>query len=121
MEKKVQQRGITKNDMQKTAMLEALTNSLGVVSTAAGVVGIARETHYRWLKEDPDYKLAVESLADISIDFAESMLHKRMKEGSDAAIIFFLKCRGKHRGYIEKNDVEHSGEIRITVKEQLMS
>lgn len=102
-------------------MVEAMEKSLCIVTTACKSVGIARVTHYQWMKDDPDYKAAIEGLADVAIDFAESQLQKRMKEGSDAAIIFFLKCRGKNRGYIEKSDVEHSGEIKITVKEELMS
>ena len=40
----------------KKALVQALEKSLGVVSTACKAAGISRDTHYRWLKEDPDYK-----------------------------------------------------------------
>ena len=93
------------NDILKKAMIEALEKSLGIVTTACKTVGISRETHYRWTREDEDYKKAVESISDMTIDFAESQLHKQIKEGSTAATIFFLKTKGKQRGYIER--IEH--------------
>jgi len=94
------------NDITKKAMLEALEKSLGVVTSACKTVDIPRETHYRWLREDADYKAAVEALSDVALDFAESQLHKQIKEGNSTATIFFLKTKGKKRGYIERQEVE---------------
>ena len=51
-------------------MLEALEKSLGVVTSACKAVGIARQTHYEWYKEDEDYRNSVDSISDIAIDFA---------------------------------------------------
>jgi hypothetical protein len=94
------------NPTLKKAMLEALEKSLGIVSTAAKLAGIDRTTHYVWLKADPDYKKAVASIADSVLDFAESHLYKLVKEGNPAATIFFLKTKGKKRGYIERQEIE---------------
>ena len=41
----------------KRATVEALEKALGVVSVACRAVGISRDTHYRWLREDEDYKV----------------------------------------------------------------
>jgi hypothetical protein len=94
------------NPTLKKAMLEALEKSLGIVSTAAKLAGIDRTTHYVWLKADPDYKKAVASIQDSVLDFAESHLYKLVKEGNPAATIFFLKTKGKKRGYIERQEIE---------------
>lgn len=83
-------------------MLEALEKSLGVVTTACKQVGISRETHYRWVKEDAEYGIAVEDIENIALDFAESQLHKQIMDGSTSATIFYLKTKGKNRGYIER-------------------
>lgn len=91
---------------KKEAMLEALDKSLGIVSTAAKMVGIDRSTHYAWLKSDEEYKKAVDSIQDGVLDFAESHLYKLVKEGNPAATIFLLKTRGKTRGYIERQEIE---------------
>jgi len=93
------------NSTLKKAMLKALEQSLGIVTTAAKRAGIDRGTHYNWMKEDAEYKDAVESLADMVIDFAESQLHKQIKDGSGAATIFYLKTKGKKRGYIEAQEI----------------
>lgn len=87
-------------------MLDALEKSLGVVTAACKMVGIARQTHYGWMNEDPEYKAAVEELSDVAIDFAESQLHKQIKEGNSTATIFFLKTKGKKRGYVERQEVD---------------
>jgi len=93
---------MTKSDINKKAMLEALEKSLGVVTTACKQVGISRETHYRWVKEDAEYGTAVEDIENIALDFAESQLHKQIMDGSTSATIFYLKTKGKNRGYIER-------------------
>ena len=53
---------MTNKDITKKAMLEALEKSLGVVTAACKAVDISRETHYRWMRDDADYKAAVEEL-----------------------------------------------------------
>lgn len=94
----------TESNIHKRAMIEALEKSLGVVTTAAKQAGINRKTHYEWLKEDPDYKAQVEDVANIALDFAESQLHKQIQEGEVSSTIFFLKTKGKGRGYIERQE-----------------
>jgi len=106
---------------KKQAMLKALESSLGVVTPACKNVDISRETHYRWLKEDAEYKAAVESMTDIALDFAETQLHKQVQQGVPASTIFYLKTKGKSRGYIEKQEVDHhldakgNGNVVITI------
>ena len=83
-------------------MLNALEATLGIVTTAAENVGISRTAHYNWMKEDQEYARSVHEIENRALDFAESMLHKRMREGDTTSIIFYLKCKGKGRGYIDK-------------------
>ncbi len=104
-----------KGDTLKKAMLEALEKSLGVVTTACRMVDISRKTHYEWCRIDEAYKEAVDDIADIALDFAESQLHKQIKDGEVSSTIFYLKTKGKKRGYIEKVQTEHSGEIKMPV------
>lgn len=96
---------MTKKDIHKKEMLKALEVSLGVVTAACEAVGIARETHYRWMREDEEYKKAVEDLDGVALDVAESKLFEAISSGNIVAIIFFLKTRGKVRGYIEKSEL----------------
>ena len=93
------------NPTLKRAMIEALEKSLGIVTSACKSVGINRSTHYDWLKSDEDYKTEVESIEDIAIDFAESQLHKQIKDGNPTSTIFYLKTKAKKRGYIERQEI----------------
>jgi len=97
-----------KTDINKKAMIIALEKSLGIVTPACKNVGISRDTHYRWMREDKDYSEAVDSMTDVAIDFAESQLHKQIKNGTPASTIFYLKTKGKKRGYVEKQEMEHN-------------
>ncbi len=93
-------------EQRKKEMLDALERSLGIVSTAADKAGVGRTTHYQWLKDDPEYKKQVDSIANSVLDFAESHLFKLVKDGNPAATIFFLKTKGKKRGYVERQEIE---------------
>jgi len=86
---------------KQAAMLNALEANLGIVTIAAQEVGIARQTHYNWVAENPDYAAAVKSIDSVVLDFAENALHKNMALQKEASIIFFLKTKGRERGYRE--------------------
>ena len=100
MPKKKGQAGHTKK-----ALLEALEKSLGVVTTACKNVGIHRSLFYRYYNRDKKFKQAVDEMQEVSLDFAESQLFQQMQDGSAAATIFYLKTKGKKRGYIEKSEI----------------
>lgn len=108
---------MAKNDITKKAMLEALEKSLGVVTSACKSVGISRETHYRWMREDSSYKDSVDDLANVALDFAESQLHQQIKGGNPTATIFYLKTKGKNRGYVERQEIAHEGLKTFEVEE----
>jgi len=92
-------------DNKKEAMLEALRKSLGVVTDACDMVGIARQTHYNWYNLDAEYKASVDELKDVALDFAVTALHKLIAKGDTAATIFYCKTQGKKRGYIERQEL----------------
>jgi len=96
---------MTSSDIHKKAMIDALEKSLGIVTIACKSVGMSRQTHYRWLKEDPEYAKSVKDIEDITLDFGESQLHMLMRDKNPAAVIFFLKTKGKGRGYVESQEV----------------
>lgn len=102
---------LKKTQLSKKKMLEALTKTLGVVTTAAKAAGIHRSSHYDWLRDDEEYRREVEAIEEVAIDFGESALHQRMNEGSDSAIIFFLKTKGKKRGYIERSEIDFKNRL----------
>lgn len=111
-------------------MLVALHECLGNVSEACAKVGVGRTTHYGWLQEDAEYKQQVEDISEAEIDFAESKLRERI-EGvkvqkgdtsyllppDPACIIFYLKTKGKKRGYVERQELVIPEAVTVKFKD----
>lgn len=104
-----------KLDTQKKTALEALEKSLGVVTTACKSIGLARSTFYEWLKDD-SFKQAVNEIQEVAIDFAESQLHKQIADGNTSATIFYLKTKGKKRGFVERQEISAPDGKEFTVE-----
>jgi hypothetical protein len=102
--------------IKKESILKALENTLGVVTMACKSADIPRSTYYKWLKEDDEFAKAVKDIENIALDFGESQLHKQIGDGNTSATIFFLKTKGKKRGYIERNELDiTSGDEPIKI------
>ena len=95
---------------RKGDLLEALERNLGVITPACREVGISRETYYRWLREDDDFRNKAEDVNNIAIDYVEHQLYKKIKEGSERSIIFYMKHKGSKRGYTTSslNEITHN-------------
>jgi len=90
----------------KKAFIEALTKTLGVITAACETSGIPRRTVYNWIRDDEEFKEAVNDTNEVALDFAENALHRQIKDGVPASTIFFLKTKGKKRGYTERQEIE---------------
>lgn len=96
---------MNKTEQHKKAILEALEKHLGIVTTACRTVGVGRTTFYGWLNDDKEFAKKVEDVQNIALDFAESQLHKQIGDGNTSATIFYLKTKGKGRGFIERQEI----------------
>ena len=91
--------------LKKKSMMEALEKSLGIVTTACKNADISRTQFYQWLKDDSEFKRKVDDISNIALDFAESQLHKQIGDQNTSATIFYLKTKGKKRGYVERQEI----------------
>ena len=57
------------------------------------------------LNEDEDFANQVKDIENIALDFAESQLHQQIGNNNTTATIFYLKTKGKKRGYIERQEI----------------
>ena len=92
------------NKAKQQAVLQALEQTLGVVTLACRTAEVSRTQFYEWCK-DPAFKAEVDDIQARTLDFVESRLHKLIQEGNVASTIFYLKTRGKKRGYVESQEV----------------
>jgi hypothetical protein len=97
-------------DVNKQAFIKAYQANFGIVAGACKSVNISRTTYYNWLKDDPEFKAAVEAIEPVNdlLDLAENKLVHLINKGNPAAIFFLLKTKGKERGYIERQEIDAS-------------
>lgn len=92
-------------------IIDALETNKGILTAASA-----------WLAENKGIKLSRQGIAariekskrlqdvraevdETTLDFVESKLLELLVKGDKTAIIFYLKCKGKHRGYVERSEI----------------
>lgn len=101
---------------KKEKLLKALEQSKGIISVACRCTKIHRSTYYDWLKNDENFANSVADIMEIQIDDVEDALLKNIQKGDTSAIIFYLKTKGKKRGYTEKQEIDISSDKAIQVE-----
>jgi ACT domain-containing protein len=91
--------------LKKDTLLQALENSLGIVSTACNRTGISRSSYYKWYKEDEEFRQKVDEIDNVKLDFVESKLFKNIENEKEKSIIFYLQHKGHKRGYIQRQNI----------------
>ena len=99
-------RTVQKSDKKKEDFLIALKNNNGNISESCQSANIGRQTYYDWIDKDEKFKQDTEDTKESLIDLAESKLMENINGNDNTSIIFFLKTKGKKRGYVEKQEVE---------------
>lgn len=112
---------ITKGDNLKKKFLEVYESKACNISATCKSLSIKRQWYYDNIKKDNKFAEECKMIEEGLIDFAESALIKNIKDGKETSLIFFLKCKGKDRGYIEKQAIEQSGDINMNIKVDWMS
>lgn len=86
------------------------------VSSTCAALNISRQTFYEWKDKDPKLKAALDEEDESMLDWAETKLIEQVNDGNLTALIFFLKTKGKKRGYVEQFDAN----VTTNPFEQLM-
>ena len=91
---------------KKKAFIDVFRRNTGNIKATCEKVGMGRTTYYNWIDDDKDFETEVQNVNEELIDYAESQLHTKISQGNLTAIIFFLKCKGQTRGYIDKQYIQ---------------
>lgn len=111
-------------------IIDLFAKKVGIKSEVCKALSISRPTLDAWISADDALKAAIEAQNESNIDWVESKLfeliegvtvqEKRGKEEviyttapNVTAIIFYLKTKGKARGYVERQEIAAS----VTAKE----
>lgn len=104
---------------RKAAMddfLIAYEKSLGVLKPACEMTGMCRKTIWEWRKKYPEFDEACHECEETAVDFVETKLYNLINNGAEASTIFYLKTKGRKRGYVEKQEIDMNAEVKgVTV------
>lgn len=92
-------------------IIRALRETRGLIAVAARKLGCSRQTIYDRLEKSPEVREALKEARDHTTDVAEAALFRAIEAGEAWAVCFYLKTQGKARGYVERQEVEHSGRV----------
>lgn len=89
-------------NISRERIIEALQKHRGWITYAAAELECTQANISIRLKTDKILREAYEKIKERNLDFVEKALFIKIANGDTGAIIFYLKCQGKHRGYVEK-------------------
>jgi hypothetical protein len=83
---------------EQTDYITLLSQVMGVESIAVERLGINKETLNEW-KDNIFFLQALKEVEERQLDYVENALFRLVNEGNINAITFYLKTKGKDRGY----------------------
>ncbi len=96
-------------------IIEAIKATKGMVYVAARQLHCHPTTIYNYAKRYPSVQRAIDDERGFFLDTCELALAKAVANGEAWAICFSLKTLGKHRGYVERQEItgKDGGEIVV--------
>ena len=82
-----------------------IEDAKGNIAAVARAYGVSRGTVYNWIDASAGCRQALDDARETMLDNAESILYKKVLEGSTPELLFFLKTQGRNRGYVERSEV----------------
>lgn len=104
------------NGITAQEAIEAIRGSGGFVTEIAKRLGVSRTHVYRLRDKYVSVAEAIEDEREKQKDFAEGQLLKGINSGNMTAIIFFLKCQAKERGYVERQELTGADGGPVVIK-----
>lgn len=97
--------------------VRAITNAKGIISVAARELGVSRSAVYLMAEKYPLVRQALDDAREAMVDLAEVQLFKKVSDGDTSAVFFALKTLGRKRGYVERQERHHTGNINLNLQE----
>lgn len=95
---------------------KAIEDSGGIMTTIAERLGCNWNTARTYVEKFPETREAYAAECESVLDIAESKLIENIQSNDNTAILFYLKTKGKKRGYIERSEVEQTvTQIHVTM------
>lgn len=100
-------------------VIVAVREGRGLMTLAAKRLGCHAHTIRNYRRRYATVAAAMDEALEAQLDLAEAKLYQLIGEGDLGAIRYFLSTRGKHRGYVERQEHRHAdadgGPLHLTV------
>lgn len=115
--------------LTKEQMLDAIKNSQGLISKIQRKLEAATgetwswETVERYTHKWKEAELAIREEKESMLDMAENNIYKEIVSGDTGTSKWFLKMKGKDRGYIETQEIHNvnADPLNINLQGELFS
>lgn len=102
--------GKNQRKVSNERFLAAIPGTGGLHTVIAGKLGINRHTVTEYIRRDPVLADAVRDEVENTLDKVESVFINACLKQDIQACMFYLKTKGKHRGYTERMEQEITGK-----------
>lgn len=89
-------------------IIEVYASKAANLSATAKALNVDRKTLYKRRQESAELDSQMTDVEESLLDFTESKLMQQIDASNLTAIIFYLKTKGRRRGYIERQENEFS-------------
>ena len=104
------------NGFTAQQFIDAIPGTGGIVATIAKRVGCVWRTAKKYIDTYPTVQDAYMDECEAVLDLAESVVIEAINDRDMQMVRYYLSTKGKHRGYVDKQEVEHSGGGVVTVR-----
>jgi hypothetical protein len=108
-------RGWTK--FKKADVLKAIQGSGGIKMEICKRLNCDRGTLDRYIARFADIAQAIEREVEDVGDIVEAKIITGIREGNTTLMIFYAKTKLKHRGYVERQEIESTQPIIVRIDE----
>ena len=96
--------------------MRSLEKNMWIISKAVDETWFSRNFHYWHMTNTPAYRHRYEHLVDRCIDYVETALYKKIKNGDSASIMFYLRNMWANRGWNrDREQIAEAMAPKITV------
>jgi hypothetical protein len=96
-------------------VIAAIKGSAGIKATIARRLDVSRWTIDNYLKRWKAAQLAYDEECEGIIDLAETVLIKNIQDGDTTDAKWYLSRKGRHRGYVERQEVTGRDGEPVTI------
>ena len=97
-------------------MIKAIQDAEGNLSEAARQLECSRQTVHNYINKYVTVEQAYHDINEQTIDMVEGKLLDQIRKGNITAIIFYLKTKAKHRGYVERQEITGKEGEGLTIE-----